>query len=111
MDEAVSVIHQAGGKAVLAHPSHYQLTAKWLKRLLQAFVEANGDAMEVAHPQQTVQERRLLADYAAQYQLLGSQGSDFHYSSPWMELGRNLYLPAGCVGIWTTWQAEVIEQE
>ncbi len=101
--EAVDVIHQANGQAVLAHPGRYKLTAKWLKRLLQAFVEAGGDAMEVAQPQQAQHERRLLADYAIQYGLLCSQGSDFHYPTPWLELGRNLYLPKGCQAVWEKW--------
>ncbi|WP_375750200.1 PHP domain-containing protein [Vibrio sp. HN007] len=101
--EAVDVIHSAGGTAVLAHPGSYKLTAKWLKRLIAAFVEAGGDAMEVAQPQQGQQERRNLADYAIQYKLLASQGSDFHYPSPWMELGRNLWLPSGVEPVWEMW--------
>ncbi|WP_134647456.1 RNase RNM [Vibrio diabolicus] len=103
MKDAVDAIHAAGSLAVLAHPGRYKLTAKWIKRLLAAFVEANGDAMEVAQPQQAQQERRNLADYAIQYKLLASQGSDFHYPSPWMELGRNLWLPAGVEPVWKDW--------
>ncbi len=103
MKDAVDAIHAAGGQAVLAHPGRYQLTAKWVKRLLTAFVEVNGDAMEVAQPQQAQQERRNLADYAIQYKLLASQGSDFHYPSPWMELGRNLWLPSGVEPVWKDW--------
>ncbi|MCQ9059532.1 RNase RNM [Vibrio alginolyticus] len=103
MKDAVDAIHVAGGMAVLAHPGRYKLTAKWIKRLLAAFVEAGGDAMEVAQPQQAQQERRNLADYAIQYKLLASQGSDFHYPSPWMELGRNLWLPAGVEPVWKDW--------
>ncbi|KJY84870.1 S-adenosylmethionine tRNA ribosyltransferase [Vibrio galatheae] len=106
MQEAVEAIHAAGGKAVLAHPARYDLTTKWLKRLIAAFVEAGGDAMEVAQPQQGQQERRNLADYAIQYNLLASQGSDFHYPSPWMELGRNLWLPAGVEPVWKAWGLE-----
>ncbi|WP_372378599.1 PHP domain-containing protein [Vibrio natriegens] len=103
MKDAIDAIHAAGGHAVLAHPGRYQLTAKWIKRLLAAFSEANGDAMEVAQPQQAQQERRNLADYAIQYKLLASQGSDFHYPSPWMELGRNLWLPSGVEPVWKDW--------
>ncbi len=103
IQEAVAAIHEAGGQAVLAHPGRYQLTAKWIKRLLTAFVEANGDAMEVALPQQGQQERRNLADYAIQYNILASQGSDFHYPSPWTELGRNLWLPSGVEPVWKDW--------
>ncbi len=109
--EAVEVIHQSGGQAVLAHPGRYNLTAKWLKRLLQAFVDAGGDGMEIAQPQQSQSERRLLGDYAIQYQLLGSQGSDFHFPSPWLELGRNLYLPKGCDAIWDTWPLPQLDLE
>lgn len=106
MEEAVTAIHAAGGEAVLAHPGRYDLTAKWLKRLISAFVEVGGDAMEVAQPQQGQQERRNLADYAIQYKLLASQGSDFHYPSPWMELGRNLWLPSGVEPVWKDWGIE-----
>jgi len=106
MKDAVDAIHAAGGQAVLAHPGRYDLTAKWIKRLLAAFVEAGGDAMEVAQPQQGQQERRNLADYAIQYKLLASQGSDFHYPSPWMELGRNLWLPSGVEAVWKDWGIE-----
>ncbi|WP_413284644.1 RNase RNM [Vibrio sp. MA40-2] len=101
--QAVSAIHAAGGKAVLAHPGRYQLTAKWVKRLISAFSDAGGIGIEVALPQQSQQERRNLADYAIQYNLLASQGSDFHYPSPWTELGRNLWLPAGVEPIWQDW--------
>ncbi|WP_070965264.1 RNase RNM [Vibrio sonorensis] len=106
MKDAVQAIHAAGGQAVLAHPGRYDLTAKWIKRLISAFVEAGGDAMEVAQPQQAQQERRNLADYAIHYQLLASQGSDFHYPSPWMELGRNLWLPSGVEPVWKDWGLE-----
>ncbi|MDO6706556.1 PHP domain-containing protein [Photobacterium sp. 1_MG-2023] len=104
--EAVAAIHQAGGQAVLAHPGRYDMTAKWLKRLLADFVAAGGDAMEVAQPQQAQQERRNLADYAEQFGLLSSQGSDFHYPSPWTELGRNLWLPKASVPVWQDWGLE-----
>ncbi|MGF1762744.1 RNase RNM [Aliivibrio kagoshimensis] len=111
MSEAVSAIHQAGGQAVLAHPGRYQLTAKWIKRLIAAFVEAKGDAMEIALPQQSQQERRTLADYAIYYQLLVSQGSDFHYPSPWTELGRNLWLPSGVEPVWKEWPLSQLNTE
>ncbi|MDV5169451.1 RNase RNM [Photobacterium rosenbergii] len=113
MAEAVEAIHQGGGQAVLAHPGRYNMTAKWQKRLLTAFVEADGDAMEVAQPQQSPQERRLLGDYSINYKLLASQGSDFHYASPWTELGRNLWLPKDVTEVWQDWSVEKkrIEEE
>ncbi len=110
MKEAVDAIHASGGQAVLAHPGRYHLTAKWLKRLLEAFVEAGGDAMEVAQPQQAPHERRKLADYAIQYKLLASQGSDFHFPTPWLELGKNLWLPSGAEAIWEKWDSFPVVQ-
>ncbi|WP_196769493.1 PHP domain-containing protein, partial [Vibrio cyclitrophicus] len=47
MANAIDIIHQTGGVAVLAHPSGYKLSAKWLKRLVREYKEAGGDAMEV----------------------------------------------------------------
>ncbi|WP_054178496.1 RNase RNM [Trabulsiella odontotermitis] len=104
IDQAIDVIHHSGGKAVLAHPGRYDLSAKWLKRLLAYFTECGGDAMEVAQCQQAPHERAQLATYARQYGLLGSQGSDFHQPCPWIELGRKLWLPAGVEGVWQTWE-------
>ena len=111
MAEAVTAIHQAGGIAVLAHPGSYNMTAKWIKRLLAAFVDAGGDAMEVAQPQQAPQDRRVLGDYAIDYNLMASQGSDFHYVSPWTDLGRNLWLPKGVTEVWHDWGVEKLREE
>lgn len=101
--QAVEVIHQAGGLAVLAHPSHYKLSTKWLRRLLTFFKESGGDAMEVVGCQQSKQERDLLTQLCVQYELLASQGSDFHRPTPWCELGRNLELPEQLKPVWQSW--------
>lgn len=100
LNEAIMAIHRAGGIAILAHPGRYQLSAKWLKRLLAYFSSAGGDAMEVAQCQQAPDERNQLGLYATQFQLLASQGSDFHRACPWIELGRRLHLPAGVTPVW-----------
>jgi predicted metal-dependent phosphoesterase TrpH len=105
--QAIDVIHHSGGKAVIAHPGRYDLSAKWLKRLLAHFSEQGGDAMEVAQCQQAPHERAQLAAYAVQYGLDASQGSDFHQPCPWIELGRKLWLPAGVEGIWRSWEVAV----
>lgn len=99
--QATEAIHLAGGCTVLAHPGRYDLSTKWLKRLLTFFADAKGDAIEVAQCQQSLQERQQLAQYAQTYQLAASQGSDFHQPCPWTELGRKLWLPAGVEAVWT----------
>ncbi|WP_151993618.1 RNase RNM [Buttiauxella massiliensis] len=103
IEQAIDVIHHSGGQAVLAHPGRYDLSAKWLKRLLAHFAESGGDAMEVAQCQQAPNERTQLASYAQQFNLLASQGSDFHMPCAWIELGRKLWLPAGVVPVWQNW--------
>ncbi|HDS9627009.1 TPA: PHP domain-containing protein, partial [Enterobacter asburiae] len=109
--QAIDVIHHSGGKAVLAHPGRYNLSAKWLKRLLAHFAECGGEAMEVAQCQQAPNERAQLATYARQFGLLGSQGSDFHQPCAWIELGRKLWLPAGVEPVWQLWeQPQQIEE-
>ncbi|MGL4615364.1 MAG: RNase RNM [Shewanella sp.] len=100
MASAIEVIHNAGGLAVLAHPSGYKLSAKWLKRLVREFKEAGGDAMEVVLGQQTLDDRANLAALSVQNQLLASIGSDFHFPSNWIELGKNLYQPQGIDWVW-----------
>lgn len=114
IEQAIDVIHHSGGKAVLAHPGRYGLSAKWLKRLLAHFAEHGGEAMEVSQCQQAPNERSQLAVYARQFGLLASQGSDFHQPCSWIELGRKLWLPAGVEPVWQLWeqpQQQIEERE
>lgn len=103
LKEAIDVIHQSGGQAVVAHPGRYDLSTKWLKRLLAYFAEQGGDAMEVAQCQQAPNERTQHAAFARDYNLLASQGSDFHQPCSWIELGRKLWLPGGVDPVWANW--------
>lgn len=103
IEEAIVAIHHAGGQAVVAHPGRYQLSNKWLKRLLADFKSWGGDAMEVAQCQQAPNERSQLAAYALQFGLLASQGSDFQQPCAWIELGRKLWLPTGVEPVWRDW--------
>jgi predicted metal-dependent phosphoesterase TrpH len=100
MATAIEIIHQAGGMAVLAHPSGYKLSAKWLKRLVREYKEAGGDAMEVVLGQQTLEDRNNLIALSHQNELLGSIGSDFHFPSSWIELGKNLFQPPSVNWVW-----------
>lgn len=103
IEQAIEAIHYSGGQAVVAHPGRYGLSTKWLKRLLAYFAEQGGDAMEVAQCQQAPNERSQLAAFARDYNLLASQGSDFHQPCSWIELGRKLWLPAGVEPVWKEW--------
>jgi len=101
--EAVKWIQDAGGKAVLAHPRHYGLSAKWLRRLIVAFKQFGGDGMEVIHSHLSPDNKRQLADFAREYDLLASAGSDFHFPNRWTELGRNLAFCQDLTPVWHDW--------
>ena len=98
--KAVEVIHQAGGVAVLAHPMRYDMTSKWLRRLILDFKGAGGDGMEIVLPQMNPDQRRLMLTFCLEYDLYASLGSDFHYPSKWSDLGRNLIMPEQVKPIW-----------
>ncbi|WP_375055428.1 PHP domain-containing protein [Zobellella sp. DQSA1] len=100
LGEAISTIQQAGGVAVLAHPTRYDLSNKWIKKMLAAFAEAGGDAMEVSMAQQSPQERANLGQWSKDFNLAASVGSDFHFPSHWRELGRQLWLPKEATPVW-----------
>ncbi|QYJ80956.1 RNase RNM [Shewanella aegiceratis] len=100
MDTAIAIIHEAGGVAVLAHPSGYKLSAKWLKRLVREFKAAGGDAMEVVLGQQTLDDRNNLIALSRLNELHASLGSDFHFPGSWLELGRNMFQPQGVDWVW-----------
>ena len=105
MATAIKAIKAAGGVSVLAHPGRYQLSNKWLRKLIAEFKLEGGQAMEVALPQQSPSERQFLGQLSREFDLLASQGSDFHYPMPWSDLGRNLYLPKDCQAVWQFWQS------
>ncbi|NQZ04155.1 PHP domain-containing protein [Idiomarina sp.] len=100
---AIKAIHEAGGSAVLAHPHAYQLSNKWLRKLIGEAKAWGLDGLEVSIGQQTLGQRSALAEFANDFQLKASQGSDFHYPSQWRDLGKNLCLPDTCVPIWNDW--------
>lgn len=98
--DAIQTIHAAGGVAVLAHPTRYDLSNKWIRKMIAAFAEQGGDAMEVSMAQQSPQERATLGQWSKDNQLAASVGSDFHYPSQWRELGRQLWLPKEATPVW-----------
>ncbi len=102
LEAAISWIVNSGGLAILAHPLRYKLTASWIKRLLGAFKDMGGEAIEVVTGRSTEQDIFISAKYARDFDLLGSVGSDFHSpANVWVELGRLAPLPADITPVWT----------
>lgn len=105
MGEVISWIRNAGGVAVLAHPTKYAMTRTKLCALLEDFVALGGESMEVISGSQTTSITASMASLCETYKLLASCGSDFHsLDQPWAALGKVPELPSNCMPVWTRWQ-------
>ena len=101
LDEVVGWIKDAGGAAVLAHPESYSITRTKLRRVIEAFVDAGGDALELPHEAQAKDFSRYVAKLCKDYNLKASVGSDFHSDKqPWRQLGRVPAIPEGLSPVW-----------
>lgn len=101
LTDAINWIHAAGGVAVLAHPHQYRLGSSTRERLLAAFRDAGGDALEVCCGGSRPHEIDAAADAARRFGLRGSVGSDFHNpSQSWRALGRLAPLPHDIAPVW-----------
>ncbi|HEY9166226.1 MAG TPA: PHP domain-containing protein [Candidatus Kryptonia bacterium] len=72
-ERAIALISEAGGLAVLAHPSHY-VSKDFLIRLLKLGMEG----VEVIHPSHSDEERAFYSKFADENSILKTGGSDFH---------------------------------
>lgn len=104
IEQAVEWINAAGGTAVVAHPDKYKMTRTKLRRLLDDFIVAGGQAMEVVSGNQQPATTRDLRLIAQQKELYASCGSDFHVpDQPWQELGRYSSMPEDLPAVWELW--------
>lgn len=78
--EAVRLLHAAGGKAVLAHPGILvrEGGVEQLWELLDELVAAGLDGIEVRHPFHATDVTQSLQEYAVRYGLMTTAGSDWH---------------------------------
>ncbi len=105
LESAVKAICESGGIPIVAHPMRYKLTATRMKKLLGAFKNMGGQGMEIVTGRYNPDEIRILGNYAKQFELVGSVGSDFHSpANQWIELGRLAPLPASVKPVWELWQ-------
>jgi len=100
LEECIGWIHAAGGQAILAHPLRYGFTRAWLVKVLTAFKQAGGDAMEVVSGRSNLDDVAVSAHLAKRFELAGSVGSDFHAPSPYLQPGVETPLPEGVVPVW-----------
>jgi len=100
-DEVVHWIHAAGGKALIAHPLRYRMTNTKIQKLLIDFKGVLGDGIEVVTGTSTEQEVKLSNQWAKDYNLLASCGSDFHgWPNQRIRIGNLRDLPDPEKAIW-----------
>lgn len=78
--DAIQLIHETGGVCVLAHPGPY-----YIYEDLRYFLNAGIDGIEYIHPSHNFQMQKKMKDYAENYGLLLTGGSDFHGIKPFEE--------------------------
>lgn len=86
--QAIDLIHQAGGKAILAHPLLYGLSREKLDLLVSRMKKAGADGIEAIYSSNRAGEENAMRQLAAKYQLKITGGSDFHGANkPKIHLG------------------------
>ncbi len=101
LGETIGLIHAAGGVAVLAHPLRYKFTGAWMRRLLRAFGDSGGQAIEVICGNYTPTEINTSVGYALRFAFNASVGSDFHGPSKMSRGPGGLPpLPSGLAPVW-----------
>ncbi|WP_148253366.1 PHP domain-containing protein [Aidingimonas lacisalsi] len=93
LSEVVEWIRSASGVAVLAHPLRYGLTRRKRGQLLDDFLAAGGEAAELVNGFQNPDVTRDLARQLDARAMLGSLGSDFHFSGGPIAPGTMSPLP------------------
>ena len=91
MNDAIQMIHQAAGLAVLAHPGPDGRRAR-----IEPLVHLGLDGLEVRHPSHSPEDVRRLTALADHFALVPSGGSDWHGT---VEGGRMI----GCMRIPQAW--------
>lgn len=95
--QAVSLILEAGGVPVLAHPPLYHMGHDRLALLVSALKDAGLMGIEAVYCSYTNQDERDMRRLAVKYDLLLSGGSDFHGDNkPGLDLGTGygkLFVP------------------
>ena len=94
--EAIRIINNSGGLAVLAHPYQIDPTLADTDKILKQLVNIGLDGIEVYYPTHTAKLRKKLKTLAFKYNLVITGGSDYHgFIRPGTDLagGVNVYVP------------------
>lgn len=77
-EEAIDIIHKAGGRAVLAHPGLLKMGKSWQESLIRELKGAGLDGIECFYNKHTYMQKKYYRRLAEENGLMISCGSDFH---------------------------------
>jgi predicted metal-dependent phosphoesterase TrpH len=77
-EDAIRLIKQAGGVAVIAHPLASLRGRTVSIESFKSMVEAGLDGIEISHRDQSEDERQLLREIVEQYDIIATGSSDYH---------------------------------
>lgn len=110
--EATAWIADSGGKAVIAHPMRYPLSAGARRDMCAEFAAAGGRGVEVMTGGGSPRDREAAISLAVRCRLEGSVGSDFHDPAvPWNPPGRLAKLPGSVRPVWLDPAFPVLETD
>jgi len=87
-EDAIKLIKQAGGVAVIAHPLASLRGRTVSIDSFKSMVEAGLDGIEISHRDQSEDERELLRKVVAQYGIIATGSSDYHGNGELNELAE-----------------------
>lgn len=77
-EEAIALIHGAGGKAVLAHPGLLKKNAAEMESFIATLKDAGLDGLECVYDKHTPSQTKAFLALAKKYSLKTGCGSDYH---------------------------------
>ena len=87
-EDAIKLIKQAGGVAVIAHPLASLRGRTVSIESFKSMVEAGLDGIEISHRDQSEDERELLREVVARYGIIATGSSDYHGNGKLNELAE-----------------------
>ena len=103
--QAIDVIHHSGGKAVIAHPGRYDLSAKWLKRCWPTLASRAVMPWKWPSVSRAPHERASWPPWPCSLVFWRRRDPIFISPARGSNFGRKLWLPAGVEGVWHSWEA------
>ncbi len=92
-EDAIGLIHEMEGIAVLAHPGKIKLGLAEKRELLNKLVRLGLDGIECFHTAHTERESADFIAYAKSESLLITGGSDFHSDGNDRKIGKPAFYP------------------